>query len=189
MTSLNPINFKDGHKYFTDLEDLNDQLGEINSDCKLTEMQLEVKAFNSIYNPRENKVTSWSQFRNNMSKGDKLSSRTYTEFKDDCTQYWANNGNPGNPSKREQAKALNITERKCYKCNEFGHIAANCLKCENKGYGNYQKKNFSNNKKKKFNKKEVKCYNCGGIGHFAYQCKKPKNKNRNNKGNSNKFNK
>ncbi|KAL7569596.1 hypothetical protein ACA910_009566 [Epithemia clementina (nom. ined.)] len=70
MTSLNPINFEDGHKYFAELEDLNNQLREINSDCKLTKMQLKVKAFNSMYNPRENKVTSWSQFRNNMSKGD-----------------------------------------------------------------------------------------------------------------------
>ena len=129
MKGLDPANFEDGHKYFMELEDLNDQLTLVNKACMLTKMQLKVKAFNSIHKGEDNELIASSQFRNEMSKDDKLSKVTYQEFKDEYTEYWTNNGNPANMSNQAISKALVVMEtRTCYICGQKGHIARNCPK-------------------------------------------------------------
>ncbi len=72
----------------------------------------------------------------------------------------------------ETRKKRRKETRKCYYCNERGHIALNCQKRinDNKNNGKKIKKNQRNN---------IVCYNCNETGHITPRCP---NRNRRNIG-------
>ena len=65
-----------------------------------------------------------------------------------------------------EVDAVERETRKCFNCDQKGHLSKNCWKPN--------KKRKDREKKKKSQQKG--CYNCGEQGHFARACPKPKKK-------------
>lgn len=64
---------------------------------------------------------------------------------------------------------LNSTRRKCYRCDEPGHIASKCTK--NKSYLNVGSVTLMKNSSSENTHNARRCLNCNEIGHFMKNCK------------------